>query len=316
MPEGDTVLAAANSLHQILSGHTLVTGNLNWPSAPPNGLAGRTIVEVGAYAKHMLMRLDDGRTLRTHLRMDGAWRIVRPTAREATQVSGHVRAVLGTNEWTALGYRLGLLDVFPTEREAEMLVHMGPDILADSSVPTPLLKRTAAEPQLRLAPRYADERLRVPPSSLAERDLQVQSLGTIRYPACQTGGRETEVTDYGWRVGIARFEEVPEERRIGETLLDQTIVSGIGTIHMAEALFSVQVSPWCPVGEVDVPRLLATARANMVRSSLNYPKGRVIHVHSRAGQQCHRCGHIIEVAEVGPELKRRPAFFCPHCQPA
>ncbi len=315
MPEGDTVLAAANNLHQLLVGQPLVVGDLNWPSAPAEGLKGHTIVEVGAYAKHMLMRLDDGRTLRTHLRMDGTWRIVRPTAREARQVSGYVRAVLGTSQWTALGYRLGLLDVFPTEREAETLAHMGPDILADSSVPTPLLKRTAAEPQLRLAPRYADERLRRPPSSLAEQVARELAAGTIRYPAQQSGGRNAEVTDYGWRIGIARFAEVPPERGIGETLLDQTVVAGIGTIHMAEALFATGVNPWRTVGDVDVPRLLATARANMVRSSLNYPKGRVIHVHSRAGQQCHRCGHIIEVAEVGPELKRRPAFFCPHCQP-
>lgn len=314
MPEGDTVLAAANNLHQLLSGQPLVVGDLNWPSAPPQGLSGCTIVEVGAYAKHMLMRLDDGRTLRTHLRMDGAWRIVRPAAREARQVSGYVRAVLGTSQWTALGYRLGLLDVFPTEREAETLAHMGPDILADASVPTPLLKRTAAEPLLRLAPRYAHEKLHVPQRSIAEQEAQELAAGTIRYPAQQAGGRDTEVSDYGWRVGIARFAQVPPERGIGETLLDQTVVSGIGTIHMAEALFALGISPWRAVGEVEIPKLLATARANMVRSTLDYPKGRVIHVHSRAGQQCHRCGHTLEVADVGPELKRRPAFFCPHCQ--
>lgn len=314
MPEGDTVLSAANNLHQILVDKTLVRGDLNWPSAPVHGIAGRKIVEVDAYAKHMLMRLDDGRTLRTHLRMDGAWRIVRPDSREAQRVSGMVRCVLATNEWVALGYRLGMLDVFPTDTEAQELSHMGPDILADNFVPTPLLNAAANDPTLRLAPRYASGQLHRSSRALDSVRHQAKQLGSIEQDTVPVPLRGPRVSDFGWRDALARFAEQDPHRFIGEVLLDQSVVSGIGTIHMAEGLFKTQESPWLPVAQVDVPRLIATIRASMVRACQDYPRSRRIHVHSRDHQPCHRCGTQLEVGAVGKESAQRPAFYCAHCQ--
>ena len=57
------------------------------------------------------------------------------------------------------------------------------------------------------------------------------------------------------------------ERHVGAALLDQTTVAGIGTMYMAEALFVQKVSPWTPIGEVDVPALLATARRQLLRGA-------------------------------------------------
>lgn len=314
MPEGDTVLSAANNLHSILAKSTLTRGELNWPSAPPAGVSGREILEVDAYAKHMLIRLDDGRTLRTHLRMDGAWRIVRPDSREALRVSGNVRCVLGTSEWVALGYRLGMLDVFETSEEQAALTHMGPDILADTFVPTPLLARTASEPTLRLAPRNALGDLHRSVAEEASLKRRVADLGTVTMDTTEAPLRGKTISDWGWREGIARFSAQAQWRLIGESLLDQEIVSGIGTIHMAEGLFLTGESPWQPIGTIDVPRLLATIRANMVRACQDYPRTRKIHVHSRDGEPCHRCGQFIKVGSVGRPEKQRPAFYCARCQ--
>lgn len=314
MPEGDTILAASNNLHAVLAGKVLLRGDLNWPSAPATGIAGRTIIEVEAYAKHMLMRLDDGTTLRTHLRMDGVWRIVEPTTREAIRPNGYVRAALGSANWVALGYRLGMLDLFPTNQELDQLAHMGPDILADTSVPTPVLQRATIEPEIRLAPRKAEGGLRGTPLLVARRAEDSARLNTVSLTTTEESPRV--ISDYGWRLGIERFSNAPQERPIGESLLDQELVSGIGTIHMAEALFANSTHPMKPIGEVDVPRILASARANMIRSSLHYPQARRIHVHSRRGLPCNRCNTLIEVIEVGPTLRRRPAFFCPFCQKA
>lgn len=314
MPEGDTVLSAANNLHQILAGKTLRRGDLNWPSAPASGLAGRKIVEVDAYAKHMLMRLDDGRTLRTHLRMDGAWRITRPDSREAQRVSGMVRCVLATDEWVALGYRLGMLDVFPTNTEAQEFSRMGPDILADTFVPTPLLNAAAGDPTLRLAPRYGSGQLHGSPLAHESAQLRATELGTIEQETVRVPLRGSHISDFGWREAIARFAKQDPHRPIGETLLDQSVVSGIGTIHMAEGLFKTQESPWLPIAHIDVPRLLATIRATMVRACQDYPRSRQIHVHSRDHQPCHRCGTQLKVGAVGREPSERPAFYCQHCQ--
>src|SRR5215475_7777966 len=51
------------------------------------------------------------------------------------------------------------------------------------------------------------------------------------------------------------------DRTIGEALLDQRNLAGIGTIYRAETLFLRGVSPWCPVGEIaDLPALVDLAR--------------------------------------------------------
>ena len=94
-------------------------------------------------------------------------------------------------------------------------------------------------------------------------------------------------------------------------------------MYMAEALFVQKVSPWTPIGEVDVPALLATARRQLLRGATqakptttgNPRRGMENWVHGRSGRPCQRCGTIVRVAPIGPALKERPAFYCPTCQP-
>jgi endonuclease-8 len=112
-------------------------------------------------------------------------------------------------------------------------------------------------------------------------------------------------------------------RHVGAALLDQTTVAGIGTMYMAEALFVQKISPWTPVAEVDVPAVLATARRQLLRGAAqavpsttgNPRRGMQTYVHGRSGRPCQRCGGTVRVAEIGPAGKRRPAFYCPACQP-
>src|SRR5690606_5986087 len=76
-----------------------------------------------------------GRTLHTHLRMEGTWRVYR-SAPGGSSWRGHdVRAVLGTARWTCVGRSLGMLDLLPTAAEGELLAHLGPDVL-DPGFPT------------------------------------------------------------------------------------------------------------------------------------------------------------------------------------
>lgn len=309
MPEGDSVLHAANVLHDHLVGEVLVRGDLYWPTAPPLGVGGKTVLEVDAYAKHILVRFNDKTSIRTHMKMDGFWRFKRTAEANSSQGSPQLRLALGTEKWTALGFMLGLLDYLPTSQEARLLEHMGPDLLSDSSVPTPFLTRTQQEPQVRLAPRRASGKLG---NTRMDRQLSLQ-----KEPA-GTSARQTidgrSISDAGWRSAISNFSTQPQSRPIAESLLDQSIVSGIGTIHMAEALFALETSPWRPIGECDIPRILVSARLNLVRATLDYPMGRTIHVHERQGKSCPRCNAIIIVEKVGQPLRLRPAFFCPRCQ--
>ena len=145
MPEGDVLRRTAARLDQALAGRALVRAELRWPSAAGVVLAGRTVLGTVAYGKHLLTRFDDGRTLHTHLRMDGQWRLDRTGTPRATARSNDVRAVLADERWTASGLLLGMLDVVETGRERDLIGHLGPDVLADElDLPEILRRWTAA----------------------------------------------------------------------------------------------------------------------------------------------------------------------------
>ncbi|MDQ2846622.1 MAG: Fpg/Nei family DNA glycosylase [Actinomycetota bacterium] len=113
------------------------------------------------------------------------------------------------------------------------------------------------------------------------------------------------------------------DRPVGEVMLDQTVVAGIGTFYMAESLFVKRISPWTPADEVDAVPLLNTARKLLLRgaqqptpNTTGDPRHKQnAFVHARSGRPCRRCGTTIRVAGVGPPPTERPAFYCPVCQP-
>lgn len=128
MPEGDTVHLTAKRLRAALSGHPLVRGELRHPQLVEHDLAGRTVLDVGSVGKHLFTRFDDGRSLHSHLRLDGSWHLYRPGVpwqRPAHQA----RAVLETSERTAVGFNLHDLELLPTAEEDRLVGHLGPDLL-------------------------------------------------------------------------------------------------------------------------------------------------------------------------------------------
>lgn len=131
MPEGDILRRTATRLDEALAGRTLTRADLRWPTAATVDLVGRTVLRTIPYGKHLLTRFDDGRTLHTHLRMDGSWRIARTGSPGARAGSPSIRAVLANETWTAIGDLLGMLDVLPTTDEHTLIGHLGPDILAE-----------------------------------------------------------------------------------------------------------------------------------------------------------------------------------------
>lgn len=118
-------------LDRALAGRQVVSSELRWPSVAGLTFDGRTFVGTRAYGKHLFTRFDDARTLHTHLRMDGAWRIEATGSTQAAARATTIRAVLASAAWTALGHRLGMLDVVPTRAEHTLIDHLGPDVLAD-----------------------------------------------------------------------------------------------------------------------------------------------------------------------------------------
>ena len=103
---------------------------------------------------------------------------------------------------------------------------------------------------------------------------------------------------------------------LGELLLDQRVVAGIGNIWRCESLFLEGQSPWATastLGDGELDTLMATAH-RIMRQSLGPFTGRPqTWVYRRAGRPCRRCGTEIRSRAQGEQA--RTAYWCPTCQP-
>lgn len=260
MPEGDVVWRTARRLDEALAGRPLTVSDFRVPRYATADLRGRTVHESASRGKHLLLRVEGGVTVHTHLRMDGRWEIRRPGPLPRDH---RVRLVLGNAERLAVGHSLGVVELLPTAEEDRVVGHLGPDLL-DGDWGEAL----AAEAVRRL------------------------------------GGRP--------------------ERMIGEALLDQTLLAGIGNIYKAEVLFLRGVHPWTPVGSVpglpalvDLSHRLLYANRNRTGhiTTGDLRPGRHWWVYGRAGKPCLRCGTRIRRGDQAGEAGERVTFWCPRCQP-
>ena len=145
MPEGDSVFQTARRLNAALAGHEFALADLRWPSLATADLVGDTTIEVVAFGKHILHRLGSGRTLHSHLKMEGRWR-VRPREGGTEWGDPAVRAVLATDAYVAVGTRLGMLDLVATRDEHTLVGHLGPDVLGQGWDAERAVANLAAQP--------------------------------------------------------------------------------------------------------------------------------------------------------------------------
>ncbi|WP_446664302.1 DNA-formamidopyrimidine glycosylase family protein [Flexivirga sp. B27] len=159
MPEGDVVRRAAQQLDRALRGEELVGCELRWPTLAGRSLHGTTTVEVVSRGKHLLHRFDSGMTLHSHLRMDGRWQL-RATARMTPNAvrSKAIRVLLATSQWTAIGYRLGMLDLVDTRDERTLVGHLGPDLLGDDWDPQRAKALLRRQPARQIGAALLDQR--------------------------------------------------------------------------------------------------------------------------------------------------------------
>jgi endonuclease-8 len=113
---------------------------------------------------------------------------------------------------------------------------------------------------------------------------------------------------------VAALRREARARQVGDALLDQRLVAGIGTVWRAEALWAARVSPWRRLGDVSDEELRAVLEeaAALMRGSLDgahAPR----QAYGRAGRACRRCGTPIRSWLQGDDA--RLAFWCPQCQP-
>ena len=127
MPEGDAVWYTARRLHEALAGRSLTRSDFRVPRLATADLTGDVVTETVSRGKHLLTRTSGGFTVHTHLRMDGSWRI-RPAAERMAE-SHRIRLVLANEEWRAIGYQLGVVELLKTSHEEQVTGHLGPVLL-------------------------------------------------------------------------------------------------------------------------------------------------------------------------------------------
>jgi endonuclease VIII len=108
---------------------------------------------------------------------------------------------------------------------------------------------------------------------------------------------------------LVRFRAVDQSRQVGDALLDQRLVAGVGNMWKAEALFEARISPWARLGQVSDEVLRSLL---LVSSELMQDRRRRRAVYRRAGLPCRCCATKVRSRPQGDQA--RMAYWCPTCQ--
>jgi endonuclease-8 len=108
---------------------------------------------------------------------------------------------------------------------------------------------------------------------------------------------------------VARLRATEQRGEIGNALLDQRLVAGIGNLWRAEALFQAGISPWTRLDEVSDEQLRRVLDA--AAQAMRAPRTRRF-AYRRVGLPCRRCGTRILSRPQGDHA--RMAYWCPTCQ--
>jgi endonuclease VIII len=114
---------------------------------------------------------------------------------------------------------------------------------------------------------------------------------------------------------LRRLRSDDPDRPIGDALLNQNTVAGIGNLWKVELCFATKIDPWrrlAAVSDEEAVSLVDTARELMSKAVGDGFTSRPHTVYKRAGLPCPRCGTI--VCRRGQGENNRSTFWCPNCQ--
>src|SRR6476469_196787 len=114
---------------------------------------------------------------------------------------------------------------------------------------------------------------------------------------------------------LRRLREDDPTRPIGDALLDQRTIAGIGNLWKVEGCFAAEIDPWRPTGEVsddEALRIVRLTRPRMQQSARDGNQKAFRTIYNRRDMTCPRCGGRIQ--QRGQWDDNRPTFWCAGCQ--
>ncbi|HYN51046.1 MAG TPA: DNA-formamidopyrimidine glycosylase family protein [Thermoleophilaceae bacterium] len=154
-------------------------------------------------------------------------------------------------------------------------------------------------------------------------------------------GPDVLAEDFDERGFLARLRQDDTSRGIGDALLDQRNLAGIGNVWKSEGCFLAGLDPWRGTGQVSDEEVLGVVRgiqplmrmsverggrivtyepkrpsrgdiASRKRPALPDARGSLTWVFERTGLPCRRCGTLIRARGQGDD--NRTTYWCPQCQ--
>lgn len=125
-------------------------------------------------------------------------------------------------------------------------------------------------------------------------------------------GPDVLAPDFDLAAAIASLRTAPE-RQLGDALLDQHLIAGIGNIFKSESCFAARLDPWARVADLtneDLERVLTAARDLMLEAVASGRQQRA--VYRRPGLPCPTCRTPIRSRGQGDD--NRTTYWCPRCQ--
>ena len=135
-----------------------------------------------------------------------------------------------------------------------------------------------------------------------------------RDPRLARLGPDLLAEDFDPAEAVPRLRSRGPDLRLGDALLGQRLVAGIGNIFRSEGCFEAGLDPNSPVGAVSDEQLTSVLEATRTLMLEAVETGRQPNrVYRRAGRPCPRCGTRIRSAAQGDNA--RISYWCPECQP-
>ncbi|HEX5728366.1 Fpg/Nei family DNA glycosylase [Microbacterium sp.] len=331
MPEGHSVHRIARQFDRNYVGRVVAASS-------PQGrfvegadvLSGRTATAVKAVGKQMFLEFDDDLWLRVHLGMYGAWDFSGEIEVDPTIASANGRMGQTNQRGTALetpildGAGENSLTSIGAPRRARVHVRMSEQTtgLADDEDEWP--PPVVGQVRLRLLTDVTCADLRGPTA------CQLQTPDEVAATIAKLGPDPLvdDITE-----GEERFTTVVRRKptAIGQLLMDQTVVSGIGNVYRAEMLFRARQNPHTPGRDVSADVIRHLWRDWVQLLSIGVETGQMMTmddlepdayraamanrddrhwVYHRAGLPCRVCGTAIVVEEMAT----RKLYWCPYCQ--